>query len=109
NDENYCLDGDIIFVDASEDIKDIGKCIEIINLGNQKVLSGQHTILTRPKDKKFFIGFGGYLFQCSAITNQIKQESQGTKVLGISSKRLSKIKIFYPPSIKEQQKIADCL
>ena len=33
---NYCRDGDIVFADASEDLKDVGKSIEIINLNNEK-------------------------------------------------------------------------
>ncbi|WP_020607689.1 restriction endonuclease subunit S [Spirosoma spitsbergense] len=44
-DENYCKEGDMIFADASEDINDVGKSIEIVNLNGDKVLSGLHTIL----------------------------------------------------------------
>lgn len=29
NDDNYCVEGDMIFADASEDIDDVGKSIEI--------------------------------------------------------------------------------
>ena len=50
--ENCCVEGDIIFADASEDLDDVGKSIEIVNLNNEKVLSGLHTILARQKDKK---------------------------------------------------------
>ncbi|MBW3039176.1 restriction endonuclease subunit S, partial [Acinetobacter baumannii] len=37
SDENYCKEGDLVFADASEDLKDVGKHIEIINLNNEKV------------------------------------------------------------------------
>ena len=30
--ENYCKEGDMIFADASEDLKDVGKSIEVVNL-----------------------------------------------------------------------------
>ena len=58
----YCKEGDLVFADASEDLKDVGKSIEIINLNNEKVLSGLHTLLARPSEKKFSKGFNGYLF-----------------------------------------------
>ena len=107
--ENYCVEGDIIFADASEDLNDIGKNIEIINLNNEKLLSGLHTLLARLKKADLIIGFGGYLFKSNIIRNQIKKESQGTKVLGLSGKRLSAINIYFPKTKKEQQKIANCL
>lgn len=107
--ECYCVEGDMIFADASEDLEDVGKSIEIIHLNNEKLLSGLHTLLARQKDKKLIIGFGGYLFKSNRIRMQIKKESQGAKVLGISAGRLSNIEVAFPSNKKEQQKIADCL
>ncbi len=46
-DENYCRNGDLVIADASEDYDDIGKAIELVNIGNKKVLAGLHTILVR--------------------------------------------------------------
>ncbi|WP_408072920.1 restriction endonuclease subunit S [Legionella pneumophila] len=106
--DSYCIKGDIIFADASENMDDVGKSIEIVNLHNEKLLAGLHTILARPKGQKFIVGFGGYLFQSKMIRTQIKKQAQGTKVFGISASRLATIEIFYPLE-KEQQKIADCL
>jgi len=107
--DNYCIEGDMVLADASEDLDDIGKSIEIINLNNEKLLSGLHTFLARQVEQKIIIGFGGYLFKSNSIRTQIKREAQGTKVLGISKGRTSNIKIYYPESKKEQQKIAHCL
>jgi len=107
--ENYCKEGDLIFADASEDLKDVGKSIELVNLNNEKLLSGLHTLLARQINSEFAIGFGGYLFLNDRIRKQIQRESQGAKVLGISATRLSNIHIFYPKERKEQQKIAACL
>lgn len=107
--DSYCVEGDMVFADASEDIDDVGKSIEIVRLHGQKVLSGLHTILTRQKDRKLTVGFGGHLFQSNGIRTQIQKESQGTKVLGISAGRLSGIRICYPQNKKEQKKIVDCL
>ncbi|QNF32257.1 restriction endonuclease subunit S [Adhaeribacter swui] len=107
--ENYCIEGDIIFADASEDLNDIGKSIEIVSLENEQLVSGLHTLLARQKENKLFIGFGGYLFKSHTVRQQIQKEAQGAKVLGISAARISKVKISYPKNLKEQQKIASCL
>lgn len=51
----------MVFADASEDMNDVGKSIEIVNLKQEKLVSGLHTLLARQKEKKLAIGFGGYL------------------------------------------------
>ncbi len=65
--ENYCVEGDMIFADASEDLEDVGKSIEIIHLNNEKLLCGLHTLLARQKNEKLIVGFGGYLFKSNRI------------------------------------------
>ena len=107
--ESYCKEGDIVFADASEDLNDVGKSIEIINLNGEKLLAGLHTLLARQIKKEIVIGFGGYLFKSDWIRKQIQRESQGAKVLGISASRISNVKISYPKNPEEQQKIASCL
>lgn len=107
--ECYCKEGDLIFADASEDLNDVGKSIEIINLNNEKLVSGLHTLLARQRERKLAIGFAGYLFKTDWVRKQIQREAQGAKVLGISATRISNIKISYPKNPKEQQKIASCL
>lgn len=107
--ENYCVEGDVIFADASEDLEDIGKSIEIVNLNNEKLLSGLHTLLIRQKEQILILGFGGYLFKSTKMRLQIQNEAQGAKVLGISVGRMSTIAVNYPSNQKEQQKIVSCL
>lgn len=109
NPDFFCIESDLVFADASEDLKDVGKHIEIVNSNGEKVLSGMHTILARQRKPKLIIGFGGYLFLSTRIRIQIQKEAQGAKVFGISGNRLSNIIICYPESKKEQRKIADCL
>ena len=106
--ENYCLEGDLVIADASEDYNDIGKTIEIKNLNNESVLAGLHTFLARPNKFKMALGFSGYLVKSWKVRKQIMVIAQGTKVLGLSTGRLSKIKLVIPQS-KEQQKIANFL
>ncbi len=107
--DNYCIEGDIVFADASEDLDDVGKSIEIVNLNNEQLLSGLHTFLARQIEPNLIVGFGGYLFKSKSIRTQIKRESQGSKVLGISKGRISDITIYYPENKEEQKKIASCL
>lgn len=106
--ESYCLLGDLIIADASEDYKDIGKTIELINLNNEKLIAGLHTFLARPNKYDMALGFAGYLLQSWKIRKQVMTISQGTKVLSLSTSRLGNIKLDIP-SKEEQQKIANFL
>ncbi|WP_035215527.1 restriction endonuclease subunit S [Agrobacterium sp. ATCC 31749] len=104
-----CVEGDVIFADASEDLDDVGKSIEIVNVDGQKLVAGLHTLHARQKSKKLLVGFAGHLFQSSSPRTQIKNEAQGAKVLGISASRLASVRVSYPSDKDEQRKIADCL
>lgn len=108
SEDSYCKKEDIVFADASEDYEDIGKSIEIINIGDEKVLAGLHTLLARQIANTFVSGFSGYLMKSNTIRRQIMILAQGTKVLGISAKYLNEI-FFKYPTLAEQQKIADFL
>ncbi|SIT97425.1 type I restriction enzyme, S subunit [Epilithonimonas bovis DSM 19482] len=108
SEDNFCKEGDIIFADASEDLEDVGKSIEVINLNDVRLLSGLHTLLARPKENVFHLGFNAYLFKSNRVRTQIQRESQGTKVLSINVGRISKIELSFP-AVKEQQKIASFL
>lgn len=107
-DECYCLVGDLIVADASEDYADIGKTMEITNLNNEKTLAGLHTFLARPDKYDMALGYSGYMLQSWKIRWQVMRESQGTKVLSLSTKRLSNIHLIIPQQ-QEQQKIASFL
>ena len=109
NPDSFCLEGDMIFADASEDEEGIGKSIEIVNLASERLLSGMHTLLARQKRNRLNVGFGGHLFQSGAIRQQVIRVSQGAKVLGISPSSLAKILVCYPIEREEQRKITDCL
>lgn len=104
-----CKVGDIIFADASEDLTDVGKAIEVVALPDHTVLPGMHTIRAFRKDDDPVIGFGGYLFQSEFVKLQIRHQAQGTKVFGIAKSRLGQIILPLPPSRDEQRKIVGCL
>jgi len=106
--ENYCQVGDLVIADASEDYADIGKTIEIISLNDKKTLAGLHTFLARPNKEYVALGFVGYMLQNYTVRKQIMKIAQGTKVLSLSTGRLSNI-ILNLPQKQEQQKIASFL
>lgn len=104
----YCKEGDIVLADASEDLNDVGKSIEVFNLNNEKILAGLHTILARPRANYFKKGFLGYLLKSDNVRLQIKKEAQGSKVLSISTGRISKVELTFP-ILEEQEKITRLL
>ena len=106
--ESYCQIGDFVIADASEDYNDIGKSIEIVNMGNQRLVAGLHTFLARPNKNKVVLGFSSFLLQSWHVRKQIMTIAQGTKVLSLSTSRLSGVKLIIP-SLPEQQKIASFL
>ena len=106
--DNLCQNGDLIFVDASEDYEGIGKAIEIINIGNNKVVSGLHTIHARDIESTMSIGFKGYLFNTPIIHNQIRILANGFKVFGISKNDICNLNVRIPNKM-EQEKIANLL
>ena len=99
----FIKERDIIFADASEDRKDLGKVAVVRDIeGN--VLSGLHTICFRPNESlnsEFFLNH-------SLNKEYLKfmyTRGNGAKVLGISKSNLSEYK-FLAPSKEEQEKIA---
>jgi type I restriction enzyme, S subunit len=104
-DENYCKVGDLIIADASEDYKDVGKAIEVVNLAGQTLLAGLHTLIVRDVKNQTVTGFKGYMMQTYNVRQQIMRTATGISVLGISKGNLSKVKLLLP-SPPEQQKIA---
>jgi type I restriction enzyme S subunit len=105
---SFLRHGDLVFADASEDYNDIGKCIEIIDTDNKKIVAGLHTLHARLNSGTFSKGFLGWLLQTNKVKDQIKRLAQGSKVLSITAGRLSEIEINFP-TLTEQQKIASFL
>ncbi len=102
-------DGDIVFVDASEDDEGTSKHIVVINNDDIPYISGLHTIVGKSKDDSIDNAYKRFCFETSSIKSQFKFYSVGTKVSGISKTNISKIKFPLPPTKAEQTVIAAAL
>lgn len=100
--------GDLILADASEDRKDVGRPIEMLDIGDQKIVSGLHTIHAKNKTNLIVNGFKGFYFQSSAMKQQIFKIANGSKIYGISSSAFNELKMFIPEK-QEQKKIVDLM
>ena len=100
--------GDLILADASEDRKDVGRPVEMLDIGNQKIVSGLHTIHARNKTNLIANGFKGFYFQSSAMKQQIFKIANGSKIYGISSSTFNGLKMRIPEK-QEQKKIVDLM
>jgi len=102
-------DGDVVFVDASEDDEGTSKHIVVQNPNNIPFISGLHTIVSKSKNEYLDKKFKQYCFQSSEIKSQFKFYAVGTKVSGISRSTIAKINLRFPASKEEQAAIANIL
>lgn len=100
----HLQNGDIIIADAAED-NTVGKCSEIVNICNKRVVSGLHTIPCRPLNR-FALGYLGHYINSESYHNQLLPLIQGSKISSISKKTLSQT-IVLVPSIEEQKCIGN--
>ena len=101
-------DGDVVFVDASEDDEGTSKHVVIINPHGIHFISGLHTIVAKCKVNAMEHQYRRYCFQTSAVKAQFRFFAVGTKVSGISKTNIAKITLPVP-SVPEQTAIAAIL
>lgn len=89
--KDYVSEGDIIMADTAED-GTVGKACEVVNVGNNKVVSGLHTILIHPTIA-FAPMFLGYYLNSKEYHKQILSIMQGIKVYSITKDALRKTNI----------------
>lgn len=99
----YLEDGDIVISDTSEDYDGVGKLVELINVGESKVISGLHTLLLRPKTEELLNGFKGYLFNEERVRLEFLKYVTGIKVYSISKNSLSKVLLPIPTKEEQEQ------
>lgn len=101
-------DGDVVFVDASEDDEGATKHIVIINPEDIPFISGLHTIVAKGKSNEIDPSYRRYCFQTQEVREQFQFYVVGTKVSGISKRNIKKIRLQVP-SQPEQIAIASVL
>ena len=101
--------GDWIMADASEDLDGVGKCIEVVGLGNEdQAVSGLHTFLLRERQPTFVQGFKGHLCNLKSLRDQYLRVMTGMKVFGVSKAALKHLTLPVP-SENEQREITAIL
>ncbi len=101
-------DGDVVFVDASEDDAGTSKHVVVLNQPAIPYISGLHTIVAKSKDSSLDNRFKQYCFQTADIRRQFYFYAVGTKVSGISKTNIPKL-VLPIPSLTEQRAIAAAL
>ena len=102
----FVQSGDVIIADTAED-ETVGKCIEIKNDAEIKIVSGLHTFFCRPTIP-FASGWLGYYINSSSYHNQLLPFITGIKVSSISRQSIQGTKLLLPP-LSEQKAIAKAL
>ena len=101
-------EGDLIFVDTSEDIAGVSKSVEVRDVGSEEFVSGLHTIAVRFDKKVLADGFKGFLQFCPPLANQLRRLAAGTKVYATNRTHIADVELPLP-SIPEQTAIARVL
>jgi len=101
-------DGDVVFVDASEDDAGTSKHVVVINPDGSPFIAGLHTIVAKAKSDALDRGYRRYCFQAPAVQAQFRFFAVGTKVSGVSKTNIAKISLSVP-SAPEQEAIAEAL
>jgi type I restriction enzyme S subunit len=101
-------DGDLVFVDASEDIDGVGKSLEITGVADMEVVAGLHTIAARFEKSALADGFKAYLQFFPEFRNHLRRLAAGTKVYATSRSHIASVEMPVP-STEEQSAIAAVL
>jgi type I restriction enzyme S subunit len=101
-------DGDVVFVDASEDDAGTSKHVVVVNKKRKPFVAGLHTIVAKSNTDELAHAYRRYCFQTTAIRQQFLFYSVGTKVSGISKSNIPKLTLSFP-SVPEQIAIAEVL
>ena len=108
--EAYLMeDGDVAFLDASEDLEGTSRSVLIDNPDNKPFIAGLHIILGKSKDNSLEKWYKQYITATESVRKQFQRLASGFKVYGVTRETLPKIQIAYPKSTDEQSKIAEIL
>jgi len=100
--------GDLVMVDASEDLEGTTKSVEILNPEGRPVVAGLHTIACRGLSSDWALGFKAYLQFMPDFRKAAARMAAGISVFALSSKQVSSIELRLPP-VPEQEAIVAVL
>jgi len=101
---SHVQDGDLVIADASEDVIDVGKSVEVRGVGSAEVVAGLHTFLLRGNPEIVADGFKAYIQFLRDVRAGIESIATGSSVYGISKKNLAALRFRVPP-VEEQAAI----
>jgi type I restriction enzyme S subunit len=101
-------DGDVVFVDASEDDEGTTKHVVVSNAERLPFIAGLHTIVAKALTNELSHQYRHYCFKTAAVRKQFLFYAVGTKVSGISKKNIAKVTIPFP-AVSEQTEISSIL
>lgn len=108
--ETYLMeDGDVAFLDASEDLEGTSRAVLIDNPDNEPFIAGLHIIYGKSKDESLEKWYKQYITSSESVRKQFQRLAAGFKVYGVNRDTLPKIQVAYPKSAEEQSKIAEIL
>jgi len=102
------MNGDLVFVDASEDLDGVGKSVEIVGAAGVQFVAGLHTIAARFDPSVLAHGFKAYLQFCPPFRLHLKRLAAGTKVYATNRRHIASAEMLLP-SVQEQSSIAAVL
>lgn len=100
--------GDVVMVDASEDLVGLNKSVEVSGITNKEYIAGLHTFHLRDKNSIYVDTYRGLLLNSGSVKRQMLRFAVGMKVFGVSKPQLRKI-IVPVPTKAEQTAIATAL
>jgi type I restriction enzyme S subunit len=101
-------EGDVIMVDASEDLVGLNKSVEVFDLNNKEYIAGLHTFHLRDNNSIYVGTFKGLILNSNSVKKQMLRFAVGMKVFGVSKPQLQNILIPVPTKA-EQTAIATAL
>lgn len=108
--ESYLInDGDMVFLDASEDLEGTSRAVMVDNPNNMPFIAGLHTFVAKEKSKSFDKYYKQYITLVNGVKKQFQNLAVGFKVYGVNRTSIQNINVVYPKSLAEQKKIAEIL
>lgn len=94
--------GDLVFVDASEDLDGVCKSVEVTAVPPGGVVAGLHTIAGRFSKDTLADGYKAYLQFVPDFRAQVRRIAAGTKVVSVSASRLADVEVPLPTTAAQR-------